>query len=90
MKIFVDENIPLMTVQALLELGHEVSDARGTPDQGKEDFILRLRVCMEADGFTLHKRHGQAQLLHVNGPRAATVNVRMDAKGGGWWGFTKN
>ncbi len=34
MKIFVDENIPLMTVQALREMGHDVLDIRGTPNEG--------------------------------------------------------
>ncbi len=37
MKILVDENIPRMTVNRLLELGHEVKDIRGTPDQGLGD-----------------------------------------------------
>ena len=31
MKIAVDEHIPLMTVQALREMGHEVSDFRPCP-----------------------------------------------------------
>ena len=34
MKIFVDENIPLMTVRALREMGHDVLDIRGTVDEG--------------------------------------------------------
>ena len=29
MKIFVDENIPLMTVRALREMGHDVLDIQG-------------------------------------------------------------
>jgi predicted nuclease of predicted toxin-antitoxin system len=37
MRILVDENIPLMTVARLRELGHDVRDVRGTPDQGMED-----------------------------------------------------
>jgi len=37
MKILVDENIPLMTVEALEQLGHEVLDLRGTGHQGKND-----------------------------------------------------
>jgi hypothetical protein len=32
MKIFADENIPLMTVEALRALGHDVLDIRGTVD----------------------------------------------------------
>ncbi|MCK4358658.1 MAG: DUF5615 family PIN-like protein [Candidatus Cloacimonetes bacterium] len=34
MKIFVDENIPLITVQTLREIGHDVIDIRGTDDEG--------------------------------------------------------
>lgn len=34
MKIFVDENIPFMTVQELLGLGHDVMDIRGTEHEG--------------------------------------------------------
>jgi predicted nuclease of predicted toxin-antitoxin system len=37
MKIAVDEHIPLMTVRALQDLGHEIRDIRGTADEGMED-----------------------------------------------------
>ena len=37
MKIFVDENIPGMTVRALREAGHDVLDIRGTAQEGMED-----------------------------------------------------
>lgn len=37
MKVFVDENIPLMTVQELLRLGYEVVDIRGTEKKGMTD-----------------------------------------------------
>jgi len=37
MKIFVDENIPMMTVRELRERGFEVIDIRGTKDQGITD-----------------------------------------------------
>ena len=40
MKIFVDENIPLMTVQALRAEGHDVRDICGTPDEGMDDESL--------------------------------------------------
>jgi len=39
MKILVDENIPLMTVQALREMDHDVLDIRGTLDEGTSDEI---------------------------------------------------
>lgn len=54
------------------------------------DFVNTLRRCAQRDSYGVREVYGQAQLLHVNGPRAATLNVRIDAKGGGWWGFTKN
>ena len=34
MKILVDENIPLMTVKTLREMGHDVLDIRGTKNEG--------------------------------------------------------
>ena len=40
MKIFVDENIPLMTVRELAEQGFDVIDIRGTKDQGISDKVL--------------------------------------------------
>ncbi len=40
MKIFVDENIPWMTVQALRDIGHEVLDIRGTAHEGITDDVL--------------------------------------------------
>ena len=40
MKVFVDENIPLMTVNALREQGFDVIDIRGTEDQGITDEVL--------------------------------------------------
>lgn len=40
MKIFVDENIPLITVEELLRQSHDVIDIRGTDDQGIRDDVL--------------------------------------------------
>ncbi len=40
MKILVDENIPLKSVQALREIGYEVLDIRGTPTEGVTDEVL--------------------------------------------------
>jgi predicted nuclease of predicted toxin-antitoxin system len=36
-RIFVDENIPKVTVVALRALGHDVLDIRGSPQQGMFD-----------------------------------------------------
>ncbi|MDR4498831.1 MAG: DUF5615 family PIN-like protein [Candidatus Scalindua sp.] len=40
MNIFVDENIPLITVQTLQKLGHKVLDIRGTSKEGMGDDVL--------------------------------------------------
>jgi len=40
MRIFVDENIPSMTVQALRKVGHDVLDIRGTAHEGMADDAL--------------------------------------------------
>ena len=37
MKILVDENIPRMTAEALIDLGHDVRDVRGTAEEGATD-----------------------------------------------------
>ena len=34
MRILVDENIPLMTVKSLRDMGHDVLDIRGTKNEG--------------------------------------------------------
>jgi hypothetical protein len=47
MKICVDENIPLITVVELRDLGHDVLDIRGTTDQGISDEFLWERVQRE-------------------------------------------
>jgi len=44
MKIFVDENIPLITVKELCEQGFDVIDIRGTNDQGITDEDLWHKV----------------------------------------------
>ena len=40
MKIFVDENIPLITVETLREFKHDVMDIRGTEHEGMDDDAL--------------------------------------------------
>jgi hypothetical protein len=54
------------------------------------DFVATLFKLAQIDGYTIRERHGQAQLLQVDGRRRATLNVRTDAQDGDWWGFTKN
>ncbi len=47
MNIFVDENIPLMTVKALCEMGYEVLDIRGTEFEGEPDDAIWKKVLQE-------------------------------------------
>jgi len=44
MNIFVDENIPLITVKELVQHGFDVIDIRGTKDQGITDEVLWLKA----------------------------------------------
>ena len=37
MKILLDENIPRMTLEAPIDLGHDVLDVRGTTEEGASD-----------------------------------------------------
>ncbi len=70
MKIFVDENIPLLTVRALLEEEHDVLDIRGTADKGMEDDILwhmiqgEERLLITTDkGFTRYRNTSGANCI---------------------------
>ena len=40
MRILVDENIPRISVEQLREMGHDVLDIRGTPEEGMSDELL--------------------------------------------------
>jgi len=68
MRILVDENIPLVTVERLRELGHDVLDIRGTADQGLEDpelwsrALAERRLLITTDrGFTEYRHAPLAQ-----------------------------
>jgi hypothetical protein len=50
MKVCVDENIPLITVAELKNLGHDVLDIRGTPNKGISDDLCG-REFKEKRGF---------------------------------------
>ena len=62
MRVLVDENIPRMTVAALIALGHDVKDIRGTSIQGAADSdlwalaMVERRALVTTDkGFTEHR-----------------------------------
>lgn len=72
MKIWVDENIPAMTVNALRELGHDVKDIRGTTDEGLADVDVwemaqqehRLLVTT-VKGFSQYRESDYAGILII-------------------------
>ena len=72
MKILVDENIPLMTVKALRDAGHEVTDVRHTADAGMSDETLWSKAQKEAcllittdKGFTQRRDEAHHGILVV-------------------------
>ena len=86
MKIFVDENIPLMTVRVLREMGHDVRDIRGTAEQGITDDALweiaqqegRLLITTDK-GFTQHREelHYGILLVRLRQPNRHKIHERV-------------
>jgi len=86
MKIFVDENIPLMTVRALREMGHDVLDIRGKPDEGMTDDALwemirsegRLLITTDK-GFTQHRDelHHGILIVRLRQPNRYKIHQRV-------------
>jgi len=84
MKIFVDENIPLMTVRVLREMGHDVRDIRGTAEMGMSDDALweiaqqegRLLITTDK-GFTQHREelHHGILIVRLNVMQAMALFV---------------
>ena len=72
MNIFVDENIPRMTVQALIDEGHNVKDIRGTSSEGMEDEEIwnivtkEKRLLITTDkGFSHYRSKNQPGILII-------------------------
>ena len=72
MKIFVDENSPLITVKQLRSKGFDVTDIRGTPDQGMTDELLWKRTQKENrrlittdKGFTIYRHEAHYGILII-------------------------
>jgi predicted nuclease of predicted toxin-antitoxin system len=72
MKIFVDENIPLITVKQLRSKGFDVTDIRGTPDQGMTDELLWKRTQKEKrllittdKGFSIYRNEAHYGILII-------------------------
>ena len=86
MKILVDEHIPLMTVQALRLLSHDVRDIRGTPDEGMQDDALWMmaqreeRLLISTDrGFTQDRtaRHYGILVIRLRRPNRHRIHQRI-------------
>jgi len=72
MKILVDQNIPIKTVNALHDSGHSVKDIRGTPGQGSSDDELWQMVQTEGvmlittdKGFSQYRNYSHSGILII-------------------------
>lgn len=86
MKIMVDENIPRMMVHCLRELGHEVTDLRGTQNEGEEDEVLwetaqkEERLLITTDkGFTIHRDmpHFGVLIVRLRQPNRLKIHEKV-------------
>ena len=86
MKIFVDENIPLMSVRALRTMGHDVRDIRGTGEEGMADTVLwkvaqqEKRLLITTDkGFTQHREifHHGILIVRLKQPNRHKIHERI-------------
>ncbi|MBW3624137.1 MAG: DUF5615 family PIN-like protein, partial [Armatimonadetes bacterium] len=102
MNIFVDENIPRMTVEALRASGHRVLDLRGTIEEGLNDLDLWRKVKQESallittdKGFTEHRNeaHGGVLVIRLRQPNRWKIHERvmgaiLQFEAGEWPGLT--
>lgn len=65
MNIFVDENIPSMTVRELIKLGHNIIDIRGSDKKGMIDDDI-WKFCQEEKRLLITTDKGFAQKRHEN------------------------
>ncbi len=86
MKIFVDENIPSITVAALRHMKHDVTDIRGTPDEGMSDEDLWKKVQKEGrllittdKGFSHHRKesHHGILIVRLRKPNEIKIHQRV-------------
>lgn len=86
MKILVDENIPLITVEKLRELGHDVLDIRGTADEGMPDEVLWLKAQVESrllittgKGFSQNRNESHCGIIIVRlkQPKQTKIHQRV-------------
>ncbi|MFC2146116.1 DUF5615 family PIN-like protein [Acidobacteriota bacterium] len=86
MKIFVDENIPLETIEALKDMGHDVLDIRGTdkegiPDEEIWEIVLKeKRLLISTDkGFSQYRDepHYGVLMICLKKPNRERIHRRI-------------
>jgi len=86
MKIFVDENIPLVTVKELVLQGYDVIDIRGTDDQGIMDEVLwqkaqdlKCLLITTDKGFAIHRDepHHGILIIRLKQPSRQKIHQRV-------------
>ena len=86
MKILVDENIPSLTIQTLREMGHDVMDIRGTPEEGMKDIELWNLAQDEGcllittdKGFSRHRNepHHGILIIRLRQPKLGKIHQRI-------------
>lgn len=88
MRILVDENIPMVTVRALRDLGHDVLDVRSTEKEGSPDRVLweiaqaEERLLISTDrGFSLNRsrRHHGMLIVCLRRPNRLKIHQKIMA-----------
>ena len=86
MKILVDENIPIKTVNKLRALGHLVKDIRGTSDQGIADDKLwqitqseNMMLITTDKGFSQYRNylHSGILIIRLRRPNQDKIHNRI-------------
>jgi len=86
MRILVDENIPLMSVNELRALGHDVMDIRGTNDEGIDDEELwkivqkEKRLLITTDkGFlqNRYEKHHGILIIRLKQPNRLKIHKKV-------------
>ncbi len=86
MRILVDENIPLMTVEQIRQLGNDVFDIRGTAEEGISDELLweqafrEKRLLITTDRGFAHYRdreHYGILIVSLRRPNRHKINKRV-------------
>jgi len=86
MKIFVDENVPFITVQELRSLGHDIMDIRGTEHEGITDKELwkivqkEKRLLITTDkGFAKNRneKHHGLLIIRLKQPNRLKIHKKV-------------